>query len=162
VPIVIGLRLELYGVNPSLFIPASIAVIASFGLYFLRQWRRRRRVEAAIKIELNQMDDLTSLPENLDSLHPAPPDGEISAELVPTPESLPTHVYDSNIPQLSLLHRWVHRDVVDFYTILKRHKPTLRQIHQENASAAMADQEDLYRDAEDLKEKRKSLLDKIG
>lgn len=37
VPIAIGLQLEEYNVDPSLFIPAFTAVFGSFGVYFLRQ-----------------------------------------------------------------------------------------------------------------------------
>ncbi|MFC6763555.1 hypothetical protein [Natrinema soli] len=164
IPIAIGLQLEEYDIDSSLFIPAFTAVIGSFGLYFLRQWRRRKRIETALEAELNQMSDLKSLPDNLGELEPAPPDDDIPAEVVPTPEALPTDVYDSNLPELSLLHSWVYRDVVGFYTQLKRHKPTLREIHlqKEEEDITMSNQEDLYREAEELKEKRSKLLRKLG
>lgn len=145
------------GLDPSLFAPALIAVLGSFSLYFIRQHRLKTRTETAIKTELEQMEDLDTLQTDFQNIQTPPPNGELPAEKVPTAESLPTHFYESNNAQLSLLEPWVYSKVVEFYTIVLRHKPTLKKIHGDS-SPPMVNQEDLYDDADKLQELRQELL----
>lgn len=146
--------------EPSLFAPALIAVLGSFALYLLRQHRLKSRMKIALKTELEQMGDLSSLPEDFEDIQTPPPNDDIPPEKVPTPESLPTTVYESSNSQLSLLEPWIYSKVVEFYTLILRHKPTLRKIH-DGDNPIMANQEDLYHDAEKLRDKRQELLDNL-
>lgn len=155
--------LSKFNFDPSLFVPAMIAVLGSFGLFLYKQARQRRRVRIAIREEIENMSGISDFAGDIEDLEESqrPPNAELEKEIVPTSESLPITNYQNLAGQLTLLTEDEYRAVVDFYTLLSQHKPVLANIHADSP-VPMRNQEDLCEDASKLDEKRNKLLQILG
>jgi len=147
----------------SLFLPAIIAVLGSFGLYLFKQSQQRRRARTAIRTEVNNMADFSELQSDLQDLddEQKPPNDDLDREIVPTAESVPTMNYENLSSQLTLLDEAEYEAIVELYTLLSEHKPVLQKIHSEN-DVPMKNQEDLCEDVGEIVQKKKRVLQKVG
>jgi len=147
----------------SLFLPAMIAVGGSFGLYFYRQYRQRKRVKTAIFTEINNMADLSEFQSDIDNLQEGnkPPNGDLDENITPTPESVPTVNYENQTNQLTLLNEEEYRLVVELYSLLMQYKPVLQNIHSGDG-ASMKNQEDLCDDLGSIVDKKEKLEEILG
>ena len=149
-----------------IWIPAVLTIAGTYGLHVRKERKRKNRLETAFQTELKQLSHLDKLPTRFKELEKPPTKEKIPKDTVPAADSLPTKVYESNISDISRLDPELTERLVDFYSLLIRHKATIREIHQdhpedESDNLPMADHKDLYEDAEELSEKRTNLINKI-
>jgi hypothetical protein len=146
-----------------LFIPASVTVAGSYGLYRKQEREKRRRLEQILWSELDSMTVLETLPGHLESLDSPPTKEKIPPNALPPADAIPTAVYEDSISDLSRLNEETAQKIVSFYTDLLRHKAVIREIHTEYEDGEdpvpMSDHKRLYDEIGELKETRDKLLE---
>lgn len=150
-----------------IWIPAVLTVLGSYFLYRKRQSDKRRRLERAFIAEIKELSNLAVLPSRFRTLERPPTKDRIPPDSVPSPQSLPTFVYKSNVGDISRLDDELVEEIVAFYSLLERHKATINMIQKEDPIDSdthilpMSDHKDLYDEVGDLRRKRRILLDKL-
>lgn len=159
--------------NLALLISAIIGVGGSYGLYSRRENRRKDRIRNGLKTELEQMSCLSKLEDDLESSDANPPQEEIPAESLPSPNELPTFVFESNTDEIARLDKETASKTIAFYSSLMKCKQAISDIknstHYNNGDEGnegvrkvpMDRQKELYDSSGELESQRKELIEAL-
>lgn len=159
--------------NLALLISAIIGVGGSYGLYSRRENRRKDRIRNGLKTELEQMSCLSKLEDDLESSDANPPQQEIPSESLPSPNELPTFVFESNTDEIARLDKDTASKAIEFYSSVMRCKQTISDIknnaHYNNVDrengavrkVPMDRQKELYDSSGEIESQRKDLIEAL-
>lgn len=123
-------------------------------VYAIRQHYERRKLEKALRTELEHM---TGLEECADSLERSSP--PTNPDEVPPGKSISTSVYDANAARLGLLDSEDLTEVVEFYSKLARYKGIMDSVR--SGEVLEADENDLCDSISEVESKRQTLIDEL-
>jgi hypothetical protein len=142
------------------FISFLTGILASFGLYFLQQRRRKLNLRRALFIEVQvpatAIEGLPEIPTEMD-VDEVIETSTQSNSSQPLRTKIPTAVYEAHINDIGLLSRPELEAVVEYYATA-----TIAKEQLENITDADAKKRFLTETAPPLKETRKTAEEKLG
>ena len=142
----------------SIFDGVSLGIFATLlsgvVVYAVRQHYERRKLEKALRTELEHM---TGLEECADSLERS--SSPLNPDEVPPGQSISTSVYDANAARLGLLNSEDLTEVVEFYSKLARYKAVMDSVR--SGEVLEADEDDLCDSIGEVESKRQTLIKEL-
>lgn len=141
-----------------------VGIFASVGaaliVYTARQGWERRKLRKALLTEVEEMKGIQRCANRMEEISKDPSSRTLQPDDVPSPDSIPTIMYENNAGQIGLLGSFfrteVLEEVVEFYSEVARYKSIIADVRKEEAS--VADQENLYDNISEIATKRNEII----
>jgi hypothetical protein len=160
-----------------LFIGVAVSFSSALLIYIVRQFWERKKLYRALLTEVEEMKGIEACANQMERIE-SPPSRQLSANDVPTENSIPTTVYESTTSKIGLLggiRRNELKGAVQFYSMVLRYKSIIRQINRQEPHSSNdnegdssqpiqspvsdTDQEDLYNKIGKLNTVRNRIID---
>ncbi|KAB1185674.1 MULTISPECIES: hypothetical protein [Haloferax] len=149
----------------STIIGVAASFVSAFLVYSARQVWERKKLKRALLTEVGQMTGITDCANQMARLSKRPPGRQLQPDDMPSPDSIPTTVYEASAVNIGLLGGVFRgselENAVDFYSKVTKYKGVIQRISEsENVSEEIPDtvQEDLYDNIGELEETRAEIV----
>lgn len=137
------------------------SIVAALIVYFARQWWEKRKLRRALLTEVKQMEGIEDCAERIGEISEDPSSRPLDPSDVPSPNEIPTVIYESNAGRIGLLGSFLFsgelKEVVEFYSRVLRFKSVIADVKNDEVSDT--DQEDLYDEIGSLSSDRDEIID---
>lgn len=143
-----------------------VTLVASFGIFVIRIWSKRRRLRRSLAEEINTQNIsriTNSINSDIDtevSTNGSEDEYQVNAAQLPPADSLPTQIYQSSAMNLGILPSVEISELVKYYSLLTTQKGIIRSIRSAE-DVAHADKRELCRNMSSLEGMKSDVLSSL-
>jgi len=143
--------------SPEWFYIAATLFSGGVGAYLVRQLVERIKLTRSLRNEISGMRGLELCSNAMSSRDRKPSEEPLQPSEIPSPGTIPTQIYESNVARIGLLKSDDMEEIIDFYTEVIYYKSLMEDLRNGN-DVPEPDQVEFYDSISDLSNKRKTLF----